>query len=41
MVFIAGELWQATSADPTKLIPAKQKVRVVEADGLRVTVRPE
>jgi membrane-bound serine protease (ClpP class) len=41
MVFVAGELWQATAADPAAPIPAKQKVRVVEADGLRVTVRPD
>jgi membrane-bound ClpP family serine protease len=41
MVFVAGELWQAAAADPAAPIAPKQKVRVVSADGLRVTVRPE
>jgi membrane-bound serine protease (ClpP class) len=41
MVFVAGELWQAAAADPAAPIPAKHKVRIVAADGLRVTVRPD
>jgi membrane-bound serine protease (ClpP class) len=41
MVFVAGELWQASAADPTKIIPAKAKVRVVGAEGLRLIVEVE
>ncbi len=40
-VFVAGELWLASAVDPAKPIPAGAKVRVVRADGLRLTVRPE
>jgi membrane-bound serine protease (ClpP class) len=40
-VFVAGELWLASAADPATPIPAEQKVRVIAAKGLRLTVRPE
>ncbi len=40
-VFVAGELWLASAADPATPIPADAKVRVVGANGLRLTVRPD
>lgn len=39
MVFVEGELWQATSDNGA--IPSGQPVRVVAADGLRLKVRRE
>ena len=39
MVFVEGELWHATSANGS--IPSGRRVRVVSADGLKLTVTPE
>jgi membrane-bound ClpP family serine protease len=39
MVFIEGELWNATSLDGS--IPSGQLVRVVAADGLQLKVKRE
>lgn len=39
MVFVHGELWQATSDDGP--IPAGRHVKVVRADGLKLKVEPE
>jgi membrane-bound serine protease (ClpP class) len=39
MVFVEGELWQATSENGS--IPSGEQVRVVSADGLRLRVRRE
>ncbi len=39
MVFVSGELWNAVSANGP--IPSGQPVRVVGAQGLQLTVRPE
>jgi membrane-bound serine protease (ClpP class) len=38
-VFIQGELWQATSVDGP--VESGEMVRVIQADGLRLQVRPE
>jgi membrane-bound serine protease (ClpP class) len=38
MVFIDGELWKASARDPRHPIAANHRVRIVAADGLRVTV---
>ena len=40
-VLVEGELWQASSANPERLITAGERVRVVSVDGLHLTVRPE
>lgn len=39
-VKIKGELWQAVAGDNLKKISRGAEVRVVSADGLRLTVRP-
>ncbi len=40
-VFVAGELWSASAVDPAAPIPPERKVRIVAAQGLRLTVQPE
>lgn len=40
-VFVAGELWGASAADPDQPIPAGQRVRVVSVEGLRLTIQSE
>jgi membrane-bound ClpP family serine protease len=39
VVHVAGELWQASAADPETPIPEGEAVRVVSVDGLHLTVQ--
>ncbi|MBM2809897.1 MAG: serine protease [Chloroflexi bacterium] len=40
-VFVAGEFWQASAEEPQNPIPEGRRVKVISANGLRLTVRPE